>query len=154
MNLDKTEKWLDKIREMSPEQFESEILCLNGKMTQELLDKVMNELIRCNFLDEDNIYYHKDMYDISSEDLSDVNNYLNKVGKEFKFSEIDENYRDCPFPEILMQFKYKDMYFIQRTVIGQGSFVQLYVVLKNKYPYVDVTKVDTSIKFYKKKEFL
>jgi len=131
----------------SPEDFEKEVLCLNGRMTQELFDKVMNELFEKESLDSDDVFYRSNEYNTTLEEFQDVHNYLHEYGLQFKFIKTG-----CQ--EIL--FWYKNRFFIWILILGQGAHEELttdvatFLDLNPIMPFIVCNKVKEDLKFYKR----
>ena len=142
------EKLTKEIKRMSPEEFEKEILHLNGRMTQELFDKVMNELFNKLILNDESISYHENDYSISWQDFSDVFHYLEVIAGEDKY-DISNS-----FPYTQASFEYKGIKFIWDLLIGQGSSCSLYVYGYNDEQFredkkIIIKEINSNIKFYK-----
>ena len=134
-----------KLAAMTKEEFEKEILHLNGRMTQKLFEKVFNELLAQEYLGTEELLYDAENFGISEEEFSDVFHYLDVVAGDKK-----EGSSEHGFPEYLMLFEYKGTIFLWRLLIGQGSHCEL--ALHHEcldVPIIKIDRIDPTIKFFK-----
>lgn len=147
------QKAIDKINahfdNLSQEEFLEQVLHLNGIMTTELFDKVMRELSEKLFLNDEDIFYHKEDYSITPEEFIDVFHYLDTISDGQKMSEY------ISFPQSYAYFTYKGKKFIWDLLIGQGSSCSIYVYGYNDIEWVDelnvtIKEINQDIRFYKR----
>lgn len=139
------------IDKMTAEDYVKNILCLNGVMTKELFDKVINELIEKTGLNDETILYHVNDYNITIQEFMDVFHYLDKLANKEKV-DIGESFQnDQAF------FEYDGIKFIWDLLLGQGSSCSLYIYGYNQYEWRDdlrivIKEIDPNLRFYKKLE--
>jgi len=148
LNQEDVDKLIEHIKNISPEEYNKELLCLNGTMTEELLSKVLSEVIRVGNIDVEDIQYNPEQYRISSEEFMDVYHYIDQ--------KIIERYPviNSYFPEVKICFIYNSTHFVWRLLQGQGSCCQLYTDNEEEYlefpGVIDILVSDPSIRFYKR----
>ncbi len=136
------EEIVEKMRNMTVEDYETKVLCLNGVMTTELFDKVIEEVISKLRLDDEDLCYHKKDYAITQGEFLDVFHYIGKVIETKDDSEHDI------FSSVTGYFKYKNNCFEWNVISGQGSICSIrYIDYKEDLLEI---KIDPEIKFYKR----
>ena len=130
------------IKNMTVEDYETKVLCLNGNMTTELFDKVIEEVTSKIRLDDEDLWYHKKDYLITQEEFLDVFHYIDKV------IETKADLEDETFISVTGYFKYKNNCFEWNVISGQGSICSIRYIDYNE-DLLEV-KIDPEIKFYKR----
>lgn len=86
--------------------------------------KVILNYLRDNFsIDEESMRYHPEDYPFTTDEFMGFYDYLydlNENNTEYRV------YKETPFPETRMYFKYKSQIFIWRMLVGQGTACQLH----------------------------
>lgn len=150
MDIDKMLKNIDKhFSKLTPEDIKRDVLCLNGKMTEQLFFNVMKEVKAHELIDHEDIAYHPDKYKISAQDFMDVFHYLEKALDGYLF----EN-EDCTFPNTIGYFLFIGNFYIWDLMLGQGSSCMIKHMDMEDVPddvkYKPISEIDTNIEFYKK----
>lgn len=148
---------IEKLKAMSQEEFERDVLKLNGTMSDELFEKVMKEVYRLQTLDEEGLLYEVVDTEVTAKEFSEVFYYIKEYAKS---RGIVEDYNEESFPEYRLHFRYRGGDFIWRMLIGQGTALQIHAQSYDDWPEVNPLKfdgskafemleVDRKIKYYK-----
>lgn len=139
MNNEKLEKLLKKIDSMSTEEYESQFLCLNGTMTEETFDEVVEYIDENDLIVSDVAYRNNQLY----EKFVDVFHYIDTIAEDYKVPAESEWYED------FIYFSYKEKNYVWRVVMGQGSYCGIYTDIVNDRDRCEI-KIDPTIKFFKR----
>lgn len=139
MNNEKLEKLLKKIDSMTPEEYESQFLCLNGTMNEETFDEVIEYINKNNFIDSNISYRNKQLY----ERFVDVFHYIDAAAKDYKVPAESERYED------FIYFSYKEKNYVWRIITGQGSYYEIITDTVCDRNRCEI-KIDPTIKFFKR----
>lgn len=126
---------------LTPEQYITDVLCLNGIMTQELLDDVFTNITPYSsdgicFSDEE-VEKHKK--------FMEVFNYIETyTEKKYPSKKIDVT--EC-FCEYEIDFTYKDKFYRWGLLLGQGAYCGIYALEKSDDAFR--LELDTSLRYYK-----
>lgn len=132
------QKLAEELETMSVEDFRKEFLHLNGIMTEEILERILNKVNDLGSLNSDNLWYsNKELY----QDFIDVFHYIDAFAKN-KVSWCSD------FPEMRVYFSYKGKTYTWRLVVGQGSFQEIYACT-DVLDYEEL-KVDCDLRFFKR----
>lgn len=161
-NKEKLDEIFDEIKRkldaMSQEEFEKEVLKLNGVMSDDLLDKVMKEVYDKGMIDsEDLAYKTKKEVKITAEEFNDVFHY---IAEHAGSNKIKKDSCESPFIDNRLYFRYRGANFIWRELFGQGAVYQIYASEDTTWPEesplvykesesFEIIDADTSLRFYK-----
>jgi len=129
------------IKTMTTEYCEKHILCLNGKITKEIVETVLNKVDEMSFIDDSTAYILGRDFEECFQDL-------------FKYVDIkyDSFKVDCTnnFEQYQTYFSYNDKKFVVSVMIGQGSYTYFQKIDDSEdYPNFEL-EIDEDFKFYKK----
>ena len=164
MTIDEQQKYLEEylkyIKGLTPEQYVKEFLHLNGTMTEELFNKVIQEVIDKGNIDAGTDlldypqglgglgYYKESIYKINPDEFFDVIHYLEQFFKEENYVLISGMFYNAK-----VFFIYQENHYVFETIVGQGTVYYLYVdneeEWKKYFNKVVEIKIDPTIKFYK-----
>ena len=128
------------IKTMTPEKIKRDILCLNGKMTKQIVETVLSKVFELGCVNSDEDAY----YGIWTEDFTDLFHYIDKKYDSYKVdvTRVFEEYKTC--------FSYNNRKFAVSIIIGQGSYMFFELIDDFKYyPHFEL-EIDESFEFYKK----
>jgi hypothetical protein len=135
--MSKFDSILDELKNMSLEDYERDLLCLNGIMTEEIFDNVINKIGQYS-LSDDLLYSRNELH----EQFVDVFHYIETFAKNSKVCV------ESDFPEYHIYFSYKGNNYTWRLLIGQGSFCEIYFDTE-EHERIEIT-IDQTIKFFKR----
>lgn len=129
------------IKTMTPEYYEKYFFCLNGKITKEIVETVLNKVVETSFVDDSTAYILGRDFEECFQDL-------------FKYIDIkyDSFKVDCTnnFEQYQTYFSYNDKKFVVSVMIGQGSYIYFQKIDDfEDYPNFEL-EIDEEFKFYKK----
>jgi hypothetical protein len=135
------EKINERLKSLTPEQIKRNILCLNGKITKEIVEEVLNKVDETSFVDDSTAYILGRDFEECFQDL-------------FKYVDIkyDSFKVDCTnnFEQYQTYFSYNDKKFVVSVMIGQGSYIYFQKIDDfEDYPNFEL-EIDEEFKFYKK----
>lgn len=88
------------------------------------LSKFIKCLLKNERIDSDTINYNPKAYTITRNNFFNVEAFLDSLHKK------ELSYKG-DFPELKVYFQYKDVKFIYRVLIGQGTFIQFFLLNKD-----------------------
>ena len=123
-----------------------------GVMTEELFEKVLNEIDKFQMISEENILYFDKEYNITSEEFMDVFRFIEAYLKDALEQE------NGPFHSEYVYFRYKGNTYQWRLLIGQGSscsirkidFKEGFFIMANLIH--DLEPINYCVRFYKREE--
>jgi len=129
------------IKTMTTEYCEKHILCLNGKITKEIVETVLNKVDEMSFIDDSTAYILGRDFEECFQDL-------------FKYVDIkyDSFKVDCTnnFEQYQTYFSYNNKKYFVSVMIGQGSYIYFQKIDDfEDYPHFEL-EIDEDFKFYKK----
>lgn len=130
-----------KMSNMSIEEFERDVMCLNGTMTLDLFEKVLEEVKDKDLLDAEDLAYFPERFKITSEEFLDVFHYLSEV-----LDKVEDE--ECMFPRETAVFVYHDVLFLWDLMIGQGS--SCIIKVTDSTEKAQPVTIDETIRFYKR----
>lgn len=148
------DKVLEELEKMTPEEFKRDFLCLNGVMTEELFDKVMNQVIKEKSIDGGNDCWDypsgvNEKSKIHPQEFADVIYYLREFFDKDKYIPIEGMFYNAK-----VFFTWKENHFIYEILVGQGEVNYLSIDTKDEWKqYLDKTvnvKIDPTVNFYKR----
>ena len=151
MDKNEFEKAMDavvkKFEGMSVEEFERDVLCLNGVMTEDLFEKVLAESRKMGYVESEDVAYNiGNKYSLSASEFMDVFHYLDEVTREHQ--KQDE---ECTFPRTMAYFLYKGELYLWDLMIGQGSSCSItHIKDRIEVEPMKIDSVDSTIRFYKR----
>ncbi len=143
MNDEEFEIIKNSIKTMTPEYYEKHILCLNGKMTKEIVETVLSKVdeLKCVNSDEDSYY------GIWTDNFTDLHHYIDGKYNSFKIdvTRIFEEYKTF--------FSYNSRKYVVSIMFGQGSYICFETIDDfEDYPNFEL-EIDENFKFHKKLTF-
>ena len=129
------------IKIMNPEKIKRDILCLNGKMTKEIVEIVLNKVDEMSCIDDSTAYILGRDFEGCFHDLF---KYIDRKYDSYKV--------DCTniFEQYQTYFSYNDKKFVVSVMIGQGSYIYFQKIDDfEDYPNFEL-EIDEEFKFYKR----
>lgn len=139
IDKEKLEKLLKEIEQMSPEEYKSKFLHLNGIMDEETFDKVIEYVNENSLIDSDIVYKDK----LIHEKFIDVFHYIDAIAEDYK---VPANSEWC---EYFIYFSYKEKNYVWRIITGQGSYYEIFTDTVGDRNRCEI-KIDPTIKFFKR----
>lgn len=124
---------------MTPKEYKSQFLCLNGTMNEETFDEVIGYINKNNFIDSNISYRNKQLY----EKFVDVFHYIDAVAEDYKVPAESERYED------FIHFSYKEKNYVWRIITGQGSYYEIFTDTVGDRNRCEI-RIDPTIKFFKR----
>jgi len=146
MNQQALEETLKYFQSLTPEQY-AELLGLKKGMTQELFDKVINQVNQGQIQDGTDVWdFPHDLnfiLPITSKEFKSVHSYI----KQYTLAHHPDNIYDYSkiFPCYRIYFEYNNYYYIWESAFGQGSVSSLSLG-KDDHPTFILT-IDPNIEF-------
>lgn len=129
------------IKTMTTEYCEKHILCLNGKITKEIVEEVLNKVDETSFVDDSTAYILGRDFE---ECFQDLFKYIDRKYDSYKV--------DCTdiFEQYQTYFSYNNKKYFVSVMIGQGSYIYFQKIDDfEDYPNFEL-EIDEEFKFYKK----
>lgn len=151
---------ISKLKNMSQEEFERDVLKLNGIMSDELLEKVLKDVFEVGAIDSEELAYNMvQRAKITVDEFNDVFHYIEQYARS-RGNKKDNCGSD--FIDFRLYFHYRGGNFIWRKLIGQGTACQIYGRESPSWPEkspliykrdkaFEMLEADTKIRFYKEK---
>lgn len=152
------DKIIAKLEKMSQEEFERDVLKLNGQMTDELLEKVLKDVYEIGSLDHEDLQYNTiKKARINAEEFKDVFHYIEEYAGS---RSIQKDNCKSGFVDFRLYFHYRGGNFIWRELIGQGVAMQIYAreiadwpsrspMIYKEDKAFQILEADPHIRFYK-----
>lgn len=148
---------IKKLKNISQEEFERNILKLNGTMNGTLFEKVMKEVYRLQSLDYETLRHETIDTDVTIGDFSEVFHYIQEYARS---RDIIKDFYNNSFPEYRLYFKYRGGNFTWRMLIGQCATMQIHAQSYDNWPEenplvfqeekaFEMLEVDKKVKYYK-----
>lgn len=99
--------------------------------SREEIAQVIAELQKHKILDEEDMRYHPEKFEITGDLFKQVFYFLDEQIDKSNLTPVDEG---SYFPELAAPFEFDGVHFIWRLLIGQGSCLQLYLADNWKGP--------------------